>query len=185
FRRSRPEDREQLKWFVFAAVATIVLYIGLSGGVRGPIRAVGFIAIPLLPAATAIAILRYRLYDIDRVISRTVTYTLVSAIVAGVYVLVALVPTTFLGHGHTPTGLVAAGTIAAAAVFRPVRRRLQGAIDRRFNRWRYDAAWAIDALATRLRNEVDIDELTNDLQTLVHQTTEPAHVSVWLRQPST
>src|SRR5207302_5977536 len=152
---------------------------------RGATRAAGFIAIPLLPAATAVAILRYRLYDIDRIISRTATYAVVTALVAGVYVVVVLVPTTLLGHGHTPTGLIAAGTIAAAAVFRPARRRLQGAIDRRFNRSRYDAAWAIDALATRLRNEVDIDELTNDLQTLVHQTTEPAHVSVWLRQPST
>lgn len=182
YRRSRGDEREQLKWFVFAGVATAVLYVGLTAEVKaGALQALGFIAIPLLPAATAVAVLRYRLYDIDRIISRTVTYTLVTALVAGVYVLVVLVPTTVLGHGHTPPWLVAVGTILAAAAFRPIRRRIQNAIDRRFNRSRYDAAWAIEAFSARLRDEVDIDELTNDLQALVRRTMEPEHISVWLR----
>ena len=182
FRRSRGDEREQLKWFAFAGVATIVLYFGLSVEAKtGWEQALGFLAIPLLPAAAAIAILRYRLYDIDRIISRTVTYTLVTAVVAGVYVLIVLVPTAVVGTGHAPTGLIAGATIIAAALFRPLLRRVRDVIDRRFNRARYDAAGAIDAFAARLRDDIDIDELTNDLQTLVLHTMEPRHVSVWLR----
>jgi len=186
FRNSRGDEREQLKWFAFAGIATAFLYFGLTVEAKTLlVQALGFIAIPLLPTAAAIAILRYRLYDIDRIISRTVTYTVVTAVVAGVYILIVLVPTAILGSGHVPTGLVAGATIVAAALFRPLLRRVRGVIDRRFNRTRYDAAWAIEAFSARLRDEVDIDELTNDLQTLVHQTMEPAHVSVWLRDRPT
>jgi len=182
FRRSRGDEREQLKWFAFAGVATAVLYFGLTVEAKTAlVQSLGFVAIPLLPTAAAIAILRYRLYDIDRIISRTVTYALVTTVVAGVYVLIVLVPTTLLGSRHTPTALVAAATIIAAALFRPLLRRVRRVIDRRFNRSRYDAAWAIEAFAARLRDEVDIDELTNDLQTLVHQTMEPTHLSVWIK----
>jgi hypothetical protein len=186
YRRSRGDERQQLKWFVSAGVATALLYFGLTAEVKvGALQALGFIAIPLLPAATAVAILRYRLYDIDRLISRTLTYTLVTALVAGVYVLVVLVPTASFGQGRTPSWLIAVGTIIAAAAFRPIRRRVQNAIDRRFNRARYDASGAIEAFAARLRNETDINELTTELEALVRQTMEPAHVSLWLHGPTT
>jgi len=195
FVRSRGIERQQLKWFVYGTSfialgilinVFLIVVLAVENPIDNPVDAASIlIGLTAIPVTAGIAILRYRLYDIDRLISRTVTYALVSAVVAGVYVLVVLVPTSLLRHGHTPTLLVAAGTIIAAALFRPVRRRVQNAIDRRFNRSSYDAAWAIEAFSTRLRDEVDIDELTNDLQTLVHQTMEPAHISVWLREPPT
>jgi len=194
FRSSRGVERQQIKWLAYVGIAATVFFVvQFIPGVAHLPETVQNLLFPIffstlmfgIPLSIGAAILRYRLYDIDRIISRTVTYALVSAVIAGVYALVVLVPTTLLGRTHTPTVLVAAGTIVAAALFRPVRRRVQNVIDRRFNRSRYDAAWAIEAFTTRLRDEVDIDELTADLETLVHQTMEPAHVSVWLREAAT
>jgi hypothetical protein len=181
FRRSRGDEREQLKWFVFASIATVALYFGLSVDAKtGLVQSLGFIAIPLLPTATAIAILRYRLYDVDRIISRTVSYGIVTAVLVGAYVIIALIPTTIFGTQHTPTGVIAAATLVAVALFRPVRRRVQGVVDRRFNRRRYDAAQTIDVFTARLRDEVDIETLKIDRETLVLHTMEPEHVSLWL-----
>lgn len=185
-RAGTPILRQQVKWvgyagvlfaLGFASTSVIGFHVGGAIAVFGPVCA--------LPVASVIAILRYRLYDIDRLISRTLTYTLVTALVAGVYVLVVLVPTASFGQGRTPSWLIAVGTIVAAAAFRPIRRRVQNAIDRRFNRARYDASGAIEAFAARLRNETDINELTTELEALVRQTMEPAHVSLWLHGPTT
>jgi hypothetical protein len=128
-------------------------------------------------AAIAIAILKYRLYDIDRVISRTLAYTIVTGALAGVYAgLVLLATRVFLVHAPVA---VAAATLAAAALFAPVRRRVQQRVDRRFNRARYDADQTVAAFAARLKDAVDLDTVREDLSHVVQAALEPAHVSVW------
>jgi hypothetical protein len=128
-------------------------------------------------AAIAIAILRYRLYDIDRVISRTLAYAIVTGVLAGVYAGLVLLATQGFGV-HTPVA-VAAATLAAAALFSPVRRRVQRRVDRRFNRARYDADQTVAAFAARLKDAVDLDTVREDLARVVQAAVEPAHVSVW------
>jgi hypothetical protein len=180
FVRSGGVERQQLKWFAYAAIATAVLFFGLTIEAKGPVRAIGFLAIPLLPVATAIAILRYRLYDIDRIISRTVSYALVTGLLAGTFALVVLVPTTVFGTGRRPGWLIAAATLAVAALFRPVRQRVQTAIDLRFNRRRYDAEHTIETFTARLREQIDIDALGAELCAVVNTTMQPSGVSLWL-----
>jgi uncharacterized membrane protein SirB2 len=192
FVRARGVERQQMKWFVFGTsllvvAALIMIALGFFFGVEDPISnpfavgsiLLGFTAIPL---TAGIAIMRYRLYDIDRIISRTLSYALVTALLVGAYVgLVVLFQATtrpLLGKSDLA---IAASTLIVAALFVPLRRRIQNAVDHRFNRRRYDAAGLIDSFGARLRDEIDINELSSDLQTLVHQTMEPAHVSVWLR----
>jgi len=128
-------------------------------------------------AAIAIAILRYRLYDIDRVISRTLAYAIVTGVLAGVYAGLVLLATQGF-RVHTPVA-VAAATLAAAALFAPVRRRVQRRVDRRFNRARYDADQTVAAFAARLKDAVDLDTVRGDLARVVQTALEPAHVSVW------
>ena len=130
--------------------------------------------------AIGIAVLRYRLYDIDRVISRTVAYAIVTGLLVGTYAGLVLLATQVLGI-HTPVA-VAAATLAAAALFSPVRRRVQRAVDRRFNRARYDADQTVAAFAARLKDAVDLDAVRDDLAGVVHQALEPAHVSLWTSQ---
>jgi len=130
--------------------------------------------------AIGIAVLRYRLYDIDRIISRTVTYAIITSLLVGVYAGLVLL-TTQVFRFHTPVA-VAASTLAAAALFNPVRRRVQQMVDRRFNRARYDADQTIAAFAARLKDAVDLDSVRDDLAGVVHQALEPAHVSVWISQ---
>jgi hypothetical protein len=134
-----------------------------------------------VPVAIAPALLRYRLYDIDRIINRTIVYALVTGSLACVYLVVVLIPP-WLGRdrGNEPPFVVAASTLVIVALFRPVRRRVQGAVDRRFYRSRYDAGRTIDAFGARLREETDLDELTDDLVSVVRRTMQPEHVSVWL-----
>jgi hypothetical protein len=127
-------------------------------------------------AATEFGILRYRLYDIDRIISRTLAYALVTGVLAGVYA--GLVLATKVLSVHTP---VAAATLAAAALFNPLRRRVQNIVDRRFNPARYDADRIIAGFAARLKDAVDLDAVRADLASSVQQTLEPAHISVWIR----
>lgn len=142
--------------------------------------------VSMIPVATGIAILRYRLYEIDRIISRTATYAIVTALLAGLYALVALVvPAFFLRTADTPDWLIAGATLLVAAVFVPVRRRVRNAVDRRFNRARYDAARTIEAFAARLREEVDIDLLGAELASMVDSTMQPAHVSLWIKPQKT
>jgi hypothetical protein len=139
-------------------------------------------AIALVPVAIGIAVLRYRLYDIDRVLSRTVAYAIVTGLLVGVYAGLVLLATQLL-RVHTPVA-VAASTLAAAALFNPVRWRVQKAVDRRFNRARYDADQTVAAFAARLKDAVDLDSARDDLANVVHQALEPAHVSVWVSQRS-
>ena len=126
------------------------------------------------------AVLKYRLYEIDRLISRTVAYAIVTGLLVGVYAGLVLL-TTQVFRFHTPVA-VAASTLAAAALFNPVRRRVQQIVDRRFNRARYDADQTIAAFAARLKDAVNLDSVRDDLAGVVHQALEPAHVSVWISQ---
>jgi hypothetical protein len=140
------------------------------------------VAIVTVPAAVAVAVLRYRLYDIDRVISRTLAYAIVTGLLAGIYAgLVLLATGVFRFHS---TVAVAASTLAVAALFNPLRRRVQHVIDRRFNRARYDADRTVAAFAACLKDEVDLDSIRDDLAGAVHQALEPAHVSVWISRGS-
>ena len=137
-------------------------------------------AVALVAVAIGIAVLRYRLYDIDRVISRTVAYAIITGLLVGIYAGLVLLATQVFRF-HTPVA-VAAATLAAAALFNPVRRRVQQMVDRRFNRARYDADQTVAAFAAHLKDAVDLDSVRDDLAGVVHQTLEPAHVSVWISQ---
>jgi hypothetical protein len=189
FRRSRGVERLQIKWFIYAiGIALLVIGIGFPLQLTGVIdNSVAFapmtIAIGLPPLAVGNAILRYRLYDIDRLINGTVVYGVTTgaiavAFFAGIVVLqAALRPLT----GGSEIA-VAASTLLCFALFQPVRRRVQSTVDRRFYRARYDAAQILDAFGARLRDEVDLDAVRFDLIDAVQHTVQPAHASVWLRQ---
>ena len=176
FTRSRGLERQQLKWFVYAAglgVAVLVLPIPLPDFLEWTLAPVG------LSVAAAVAVLRYRLYDIDRLINRTLVYGLLTLLLGAGYAAVALV----LGQlaGRDSSLAVAGATLAVAALFQPARRRVQQLVDRRFNRRRYDAAKTIEAFSARLRDEVDLDTLTGELLAVAGQTVEPTTASLWLR----
>jgi hypothetical protein len=185
FRRAGPTERRQLTWFLYATVvnAVLIIFDGLLGLlpllVSEVLSAVGF---ALLPVAVGVAMLRYRLYEIDRIVSRTVSYGLLSAALIGLYLLVVALLRPLLEPLTGSSALaVAASTLAVAAVFNPARRRLQEAVDRRFDRARYDAVRAVEAFAARLRNQVDLDEITEGLCETVAATVAPGRVAVWLR----
>jgi hypothetical protein len=135
-----------------------------------------------VPAAIGVAMLRYRLYDIDQLINRTLVYGLLSALLGGAYAGLVLVLGQVLGRSSSLA--VAIATLTTAAAFQPARRRIQQAVDRRFNRRRYDAAKTIQAFSARLRQQVDLDELSAELLAVVDRTMEPATVSLWLRPPT-
>jgi hypothetical protein len=180
FARSSGEERLQLKWFVAAAllvVATLTASVVTNSVAAAVLDNLAFLCVN---AAVAIAVLKYRLYDIDRVISRTVAYAIVTGLLIGIYAGLVLLATQVLGL-RTPVA-VAAATLAAAALFSPVRRRVQRVVDRRFNRARYDADKTVAAFAARLKDAVDLDAVRADLTGVVHQALEPAHVSVWISQ---
>jgi hypothetical protein len=186
FRRARGLERLQLRWVALAAVlvalAGVVVLTGLAIGVPGATTLLSWAAgvcIAVLPLATGAAILRYRLYDLDRIISRTLAYGLLTVLLGGGYAGVVLALGQLLGQNSSL--VVAGATLAVAAVFQPARRRVQQAVDRRFNRRRYDAARTIQAFSTRLRQQVDLDALTAELLAVVDQTMQPTQVSVWLR----
>jgi hypothetical protein len=178
FRRSQGVERQQLKWFTYAGA--LVLLAPFSNSLLGNISYVLVIA---LPVAVGIAILRYRLYDIDRLINRTLVYGLLTALLAGVYVGVVLVLGQLFGGVGTdpPSWAVASATLGVAALFQPARRRIQAAVDRRFNRRKHDAAQTIQVFSSRLRDQLDLDTLATELLTVVDQTMEPTRVSLWLR----
>jgi hypothetical protein len=185
YRRAGGVRRQQLKWL--ASGAAVAVICGVSGTVLnnapGAWQAAGGVlvaGIAALPASMGVAILRYRLYDIDRVISRTVAYGIITGLLAGIYAGLVLLATQVF-RVHTPVA-VAAATLAAAALFSPVRRRVQNAVDRRFNRARYNADQTAAAFAARLKDAVDLDSVRDDLAGVVHQALEPAHVSVWISQ---
>jgi hypothetical protein len=187
FRRARGTERQQLRWIALAAVLTLAAVLVLAGllaaGTRDPVVLgwVTAVCIALLPLATGAAILRYRLYDLDRIISRTLAYGLLTLLLGAGYATVAVVLGRLAGRD---SGLAVAGaTLAVAAVFQPARRRIQALVDRRFNRRRHDAARIIEAFGTRLREQIDLDSLTAELLAAVDQSMQPTQASLWLRSP--
>jgi hypothetical protein len=173
WRRATGERRQQLKWLAFGAAVTVVWLIAMLF-----ISSLPIVGIAALPVSMGIAILKYRLYDIDRIISRTLAYAIVTGLLVGAYAGLVLLATRVLSV-HTPAA-VAAATLAAAALFNPLRRRVQQIVDRRFNRARYDADQTVATFAARLKDAVDLDSVRNDLATVVQQALEPAHMSVWV-----
>ena len=188
YRRAGTTERAQLKWLVYAGaliVAALVAEVlvqktmGTGTASTNLQNAISTGAIALVPLAIGVAVLRYRLYDIDRIISRTLAYAIVTGLLIGIYAGLVLLATQVLGI-HSAVA-VAAATLAAAALFNPVRRRVQHRVDRRFNRARYDADETVAAFAARLKDAVDLDTVRTDLATVVQQALEPAHVRVWTR----
>ena len=185
FRASRGTERQQLRWVAAGAIVAAAGPVVLL-----PLEALVFdvvpnaFAVPLLfapPLAIAVAVLRYRLWDLDRLVSRTVTYALVTALLVVPYLLI-LPATSQLAAGSGSLA-VAAATLAVAALFQPLRRRVQQLVDRRFNRRRYDAARTVEGFAARLRDQVDLDAVGGELLAVVDQTMQPARASLWLRPP--
>jgi hypothetical protein len=189
FRRGRSVERRQLSWFLYAtAVNAVFLVLDSVLGVLPPtllVEVVSAASFALLPLAVGVAVFRYRLFEIDRIVSRTVSYGLLSAGLIGLYLLVVAFLRPLLEPLTGSSTLAVAGsTLAVAAVFNPARRRLQAAVDRQFDRARYDAARAVDAFAARLRDQVDLDEIAAGLRDTVVATVAPGRVGVWLRAPT-
>jgi hypothetical protein len=186
FRRARGVERLQLRWLALAAgLAAGLLLVALVAGYlsKDPVVLGSMcLCVALLPLATGAAILRYRLYDLDRIISRTLAYGLLTVLLGGGYAAVVLGLGQLLGQ-DAPL-VVAAATLAVAALFQPARRRIQQAVDRRFNRRRYDAAQTIEAFGAHLRQQVDLDTLTAELLAVAAHTMQPTMVSLWLRPPA-
>jgi hypothetical protein len=186
FRRARGEERAQLKWFTSAGLLLPPLFIlgDLPGevvpAVVSDLSTAGIVALPI---AAGVAILRYRLYEIDRLLNRTLVYGLLTVLLAGVYAGLVLVLGQLFGDlgERTPSWVVAAATLAVAALFQPARRRVQALVDRRFNRRRYDAARTVEGFSARLRDQVDLDTLSAELLAVVDQTVQPTRSSLWLR----
>jgi hypothetical protein len=184
FRRSRGDDRQQLKWVAYAATLLVLGFIAMAvsdefTGRRPPV--VDALLFAVVPVAAGFAILKYRLYDIDRIINRTLVYGALTAVLAGVYALGVVVIPSVVGAGKRSDLLVAGSTLLVAALFQPARKRIQGFIDRRFYRGRYDAQRTVEAFGSRLRDEVRLDDVSTDLLGVVQGTLKPAHASLWLR----
>jgi hypothetical protein len=178
YRRSSGDRREQLKWLMSgSAIGIVALAIALSpiNKAIGNVVSLGILAVPL---SMGVGILKYRLYDIDRLISRTLSYAVVTGILVGVYIGLVTLATRALPLS-SPIG-VAASTLTVAALFNPVRRRAQWVIDHRFNRARYDADATIAAFTAGLRDEVDLDQVQRDLVDVVNRSVQPSHVAVWI-----
>jgi hypothetical protein len=185
YRRSSGVRRQQLKWLLAgSAIAGVGIPLaawlagthgslaGLAGGIAGACGQLG------IPVCMGVAILRYRLFDIDRLISRTLGYAIVTGLLVGVYTGIVLLATRVVSINEPVA--VAGSTLAVAALFNPVRRRVQRAVDRRFNRARYDADRIVGAFAARLKDAVDQGAVRDDLAVVVQEALEPAHVSVWM-----
>ncbi len=187
FRRSRGDERQQLKWFVYAVGVMIVVFvIWFSFALTGLVPASSLMyELPLigLPVATGIAILKYRLYDIDFIVNRTLVYGSLTLVLALMYFGgIVLLQRLFVAlTGQQSTLAVVASTLLIAAMFNPLRRRIQSFIDRRFYRNKYDARNTLEAFSAQLREETDLDALSGDLVGVVKETMQPAHVSLWLR----
>ncbi len=182
FRRARGVERQQLRWVAWAAATAaptaVVVLAALALGSPAVFWASAY-WLPMVPLAIGAAILRYRLYDLDRIISRTLAYGLLTVLLGGGYAGVVLGLGQLLGQNRSLT--VAAATLAVAAAFQPTRRRIQAAVDPRFNRRRYDATQTVAAFSARLRDQVDLGTLTPELLGVVEQTMQPTQVSLWLR----
>jgi hypothetical protein len=180
FRRSWGVERQQLKWFAYAG--GLVVLAMLSTNVLPSLGNLPWVMVIALPVAVGIAILRYRLYDIDRLINRTLVYGLLTSLLGLVYAAGVFAAGRLLDPAGGQSELaVAASTLAVAALFQPARRRIQVVVDRRFNRRKYDAARTVEAFSARLREEVDLDALSAELLAVVVQTIQPTRASLWLR----
>jgi hypothetical protein len=178
-RRATGEERQQVKWFVYTVLTVVLVFVtttlALGAGYLFPLFG-------LIPVAVAIAVFKYRLYEIDRLINRTLVYGLLTALLIGVYAGLVFLLGVVLDPATGDSALaVAASTLAVAALFQPARRRVQDLVDRRFNRRRYDAARTVERFSGRLRDHVDLDTLAAELLGVVDQTVQPASASLWLR----
>jgi hypothetical protein len=186
YRRATGERRQQLKWLISgSAICVLAIVVTIQAGnystpAAQAVLALGILGVAALPASISVAILKYRLYDIDRIISRTLAYAVVTGLLIGLYAGLVLLATRVLSF-HTPVA-VAASTLAAAALFNPLRRRVQRIVDRRFNRARYDADQTIAVFAAHLKDTVDLDSVRDDLAGVVSRALEPAHISVWITE---
>lgn len=192
-RRSRDLERQQLKWFVYAVAlfpfwfaaavaADAILDAQLGAGDHYVDFFLIMIGAALIPLAMGVSILRYRLYEIDLIINRTLVYALLTAILAGVYLTIVVTLQQIVALVATDSDLaIAASTLVVAALFRPLRSRIQGFIDQRFYRRKYDAAATLDDFAAKLRDEVDLESLSEELVGVVGTTMQPRHISLWLR----
>ncbi len=197
FRRSQGIEREQLKWLAEAGILVATFYLAAmlaqflkpapftdapDPGWLVVLQNLALASFGLIPVALAIALLRHRLYDIDRILNRTAVYAVLTAALVGTYLVTVLLFRLVLDPLIGSSDLaVAASTLAVAALFRPVRSRVQRAVDRRFDRRKYDGVRSVEAFAGRLRQEVDLDAVSNDLRAVVRDTVQPDHVSLWLR----
>ena len=187
YRHSGEQRREQLKWLTGGAtllvVGLVISLLATSSDSAGAQAAaiVSKLALVAFPVSMGVAILRYRLYEIDRIVSRTVAYAIVTGLLVGVYA--GLVTLAAQVHPFSGAIGVAASTLAVAALFNPLRRRIQHLVDRRFNRARYDAEQTVVAFAARLKEAADLDSVRDDLAGVVYRTLEPAHVSFWVSPP--
>jgi hypothetical protein len=178
-RRAKGEERQQVKWFVYTVTTVVLVFVSttlvLGAGYLFPLFG-------LIPVSVAIAVFKYRLYEIDRLINRTLVYGLLTALLVGVYAGLVFLLGGLLDPATGDSALaVAASTLAVAALFQPARRRVQGLVDRRFNRRRYDAGRTVERFSGRLRDQVDLDTLTAELLAVVDGTVQPASASLWLR----
>lgn len=184
FRHARGIERQQLRWVTFAAVLAAVAAAAILVGWAVAAEAVWDWAtgayLIVLPLAVGAAVLRYRLYDIDRIISRVLAYGLLTVLLGFGYAGIVLVLGQLLGRSSSVT--VAGATLVVAGAFQPARRRIQAVVDRRFNRRQYDAARTVQAFSVRLRDEIDLGTLTGELLTVVDQAIQPGHASLWLRR---
>ncbi len=185
YRRSAGERRQQLKWLYSGAIVFVIsVIIGPSApgnsALSHAVYNLGTLAAASLPACIGVAVLKYRLYEIDRIISRVISYAIITAVLAGVFAGLVVLATHVLPF--TSPVAVAASTLSAAALFNPLRQRVQRTVDRRFNRARYDADKAVAAFAARLQDALDLDTVQANLIDAIHQALEPAHASVWTMQ---
>jgi len=189
YRRADRTERLQLKWFISGAVTFIVPTLGLvvaleafGRGTDVVTSLAAIVLVPAIPVAVGVAVLRYRLYEIDRLVSRTLSYALLTLLLAAVYVtgVVVLGVVVRAPTGRTSELVVAASTLAAAAAFQPLRGRSQQLVDRRFDRTRYDLQRTLDGFGARLRDEVDLDRLVGEVAGVAATAIQPTHASVWL-----
>jgi hypothetical protein len=187
YRRLTGNRRQQLKWLIGGAACCVVataitIFAGnYSSGAAQAVQDAADLGAAALPAAIGVGIVKYRLYDIDRIISRTLAYAIVTSLLVGVYLGLVLLASLVLPAYSAVT--VAGSTLVVAALFHPLRRRVQRVVDRRFNRARYNADQIIDAFAVRLQDAVDLGAIRDELGRTVQAALEPAHLSVWIKEP--